>query len=131
MIKKTLITFLLSGFTLTSHAETHQFKLNLDEETYEIGIKLPKPKALGSLQLVNGISLPAYQVYFTAGYSDKDYETISPQTLKITKSLDKKLQNDLWLTHLMDVGYSYQKTGGLSMQPSGRMAVEISVLPHQ
>ncbi|MFW2178018.1 MULTISPECIES: DUF4850 domain-containing protein [unclassified Moraxella] len=94
MIKKTMFAIALSLFVITSHAETHQFSLNLHKETIEMGKKLPKPKSLGQLKLVNG-SIPAYQVYFVDGISDKDYETIAPQALEVDKSLDKNLQNQL------------------------------------
>lgn len=94
-MKKLFIALLLSLTAITSHAETYQFRLNLDPETIEIGKSLPKPKAIGQLKLANGVSLPAYQVYFTAGYSDKAYETTNPDTLTLAKSLDKKWQNEL------------------------------------
>lgn len=79
---------------MQSHAETHQFNLNLPPETIEAGKKLPTPKSVGKLQFSNG-SIPAYQVYFTAGYSDKDYETTTAENFKIPKALDKKLQKEL------------------------------------
>lgn len=94
-MEKLFIALLLSLTAIASHAETHQFRLNLDPETIEIGKSLPKPKTIGQLKLANGVSLPAYQVYFTAGYSDKDYETTNPDTLTLAKSLDKKWQNEL------------------------------------
>lgn len=89
-----IITILTLATIVNTHAETHQFSLNLSSDTLQAGEKLPTPKTIGKLQFSNG-SIPAYQVYFTAGYSDKDYETTVPKNFKINKPLDKKLQTEL------------------------------------
>lgn len=79
---------LCAGFAMPAVADTLRLKLNLSAETIQNGKSLQRPKSLGMATLVNGVKLPAYQVYYQDGIGEPD---MSRPSLKIDKKLDSAL----------------------------------------
>ncbi|MFB2587934.1 DUF4850 domain-containing protein [Acinetobacter sp. c1-l78] len=84
-------------FTSPSQADTLQYSLNLRDNPLSTQTSLPSPKYIGMVTMRNGVKLPAYQTYFGAGWSDKDYETRAPESLTIDAELDAKLASQFVL----------------------------------
>lgn len=93
MIKQLIALTLSKGLVLSvvllcnvhTYGEPFRFGLTPNIAAAEIGI--PKPKAIGQLSLSNHIKILAFQVFYTAGWSDRDFETTAPIDLSVSYSL--------------------------------------------
>lgn len=107
----------LMGFCLLTAAASAG--MSIKPTSVDMEQKLPSTDYLGVAKLANAVQLPAYQASYSAGWSDKQYEIASPNSLKVTANVDPKLSDELALYYVADLWVLIPKNWQLTNAAEG------------
>lgn len=86
--KHILIVSMIMLWMTPAHAQLPNFTLDIATDSLITSVNLPQPKPIGTATLTNGVTLPAYKVYFINALQAHNYVSQDPDSLTIEQTIN-------------------------------------------